>query len=77
MIEEIEIIPVPGFYKNEDGVLRHGPNYVIFPTGEELNIDLKDTYTYPVNDWYYFDSEEEARIFFNLPLPEETNGIYT
>ena len=58
-----------GFYKNENGELFHGPNYVIFPTNEELNIDLKDTYTYPVYGWYYFDSEEEARIFFNLPKP--------
>ena len=69
MIEET--IPVPGFYKNEDGILRHGPNFVLFHTGEELNIDLKDTYTYPIYDWYYFDSEELARIFFNLPAPKE------
>ena len=73
MIEET--IPTPGFYKKENQELLHGPNFVIFPTGEELNIDLKDTYTYPIYDWYYFDSEEDARIFFNLPLPEETNGI--
>lgn len=64
-----------GFYKNDNGTLIHGPNFVIFPDGIELNIDLKDTYTYPVSDWYYFDSEKEARIFFNLPLPEETDGI--
>jgi len=36
-----------------------------------LNLDLhylqKDTYTYPVQGWYWFDTEEEARIFFNLP----------
>jgi hypothetical protein len=75
MIEEIEIIPTPGFYEKENEELRYGPNYVMFPTGEEIDIDLKDTYTYPVNDWYYFDSEELARTFFNLPLPEETNGI--
>ena len=73
MIEET--IPTPGFYKKENEELLHGPNFVIFPDGIELSIDLKDTYTYPVNDWYYFDSEEDARIFFNLPLPETTNGI--
>lgn len=73
MIEET--IPTPGFYKKENEELLHGPNFVIFPDGIELDIDQKDTYTYPVNDWYYFDSEELARIFFNLPLPKETNGI--
>lgn len=73
MIEET--IPAPGFYKKENEELLHGPNFVIFPDGIELNIDQKDTYSYPVNDWYYFDSEELARIFFNLPLPKETNGI--
>jgi hypothetical protein len=75
-METIEIIPVPGFYKcDEESRLFCAPNYIIFPDGIELSIDQKDTYTYPVNDWYYFNSEEEARIFFNLPLPEETNGI--
>jgi len=64
-----------GFYKKENEELLHAPNFVIFPGGIELSIDQKDTFTYPVNDWYYFDSEELARIFFNLPLPEETNGI--
>jgi hypothetical protein len=70
-METIETIPVPGFYKcDEELRLFCAPNYIIFPDGIELSIDQKDTYTYPVNDWYYFDSEEEARIFFNLPLPE-------
>jgi hypothetical protein len=63
-----------GFYKNDNGELLHGPNFVLFPGGIELNIDLKDTFTYPVNDWYYFDSEQLARIFFNLPK-EETDGV--
>ena len=57
-----------GFYKNENGSLLYEPTYITFPGGIELSINFKDTYTYPVNDWYYFDSEEEARIFFNLPL---------
>ena len=54
-----------GFYMYDGTNLFHAPNFV---TGIdiELNIDLKDTYTYPVNDWYYFDSEEEAKTFFNL-----------
>jgi hypothetical protein len=55
-----------GFYKNDNGQLLYGPNYVIFPDGIELSIDQKDNYTYPVNDWYYFTSEEEAKTFFNI-----------
>lgn len=62
-----ENISSAGFYRNDNGQLQHGPNFVIFPDGIELNIDLKDTYNYPVNEWYYFDSEDSARIFFDLP----------
>ena len=54
-----------GFYKFEEGELLYAPDFVSAPTFE-LNIELKDTYTYPVEGWYYFDSEEEAKIFFNM-----------
>jgi hypothetical protein len=33
-----------------------------------LNRDQKDDHSYPVNGWYWFDTEEEARLFFDLPL---------
>lgn len=33
----------------------------------QLLTEDKDTYTYPIDGWYWFDSEEEAREFFNLP----------
>ena len=33
----------------------------------QLLTEDKDTYTYPVDNWYWFNSEEEAREFFNLP----------
>lgn len=59
-----------GFYKNDFGDLLYGPNYVL---GGSYNLykAQKDTYTYPIGGWYWFDSEEEARIFFNLPKPPE------
>ena len=63
-----------GFYMYNGTDLFYAPTFVS-GLGIELTIDQKDSYTYPINDWYYFDSEELARIFFNLPLPEETNGI--
>lgn len=57
-----------GFYKlDNNGDLLYGPNFVIMPAGIELDITQKDSYTYPINDWYYFASEAEARTFFNLP----------
>ena len=37
----------------------------------ELKKENKDTLTLPVDDWYWFESEEEARTFFNLPKEEE------
>lgn len=36
----------------------------------QLLTEDKDIYTYPIDGWYWFNSEEEAREFFNLP-PQE------
>jgi hypothetical protein len=53
------------FYKLlEDGFLSFGPyvhsaEYMLLE-GEHLN------YTYPVDGWYWFDTEEEANTFFNI-----------
>jgi hypothetical protein len=59
-----------GFYKNDEGLL-YAPNSVSGP-GFDLAKEAKDGYTYPVEDWYWFDSEAEAREFFGLPpIPEE------
>ena len=33
----------------------------------ELRQEFKDKYQYPVDGWVWFDTEEEARIFFNCP----------
>ena len=33
----------------------------------QLLTEDKDIYTYPTDGWYWFDSEDEAREFFNLP----------
>lgn len=59
-----------GFYKNEDGHLLTGPNYVLSGS-YSLYRELKDTYTYPIGDWYWFDSIEEACLFFQIDLPED------
>lgn len=62
---EEEIIDTSGFYKNENGTLIFGPNSVL-NKDFELHREEKDTYEYPVEGFHWFDSEAEARTFFNL-----------
>jgi hypothetical protein len=54
-----------GFYKL-DGSLLYGPNYVL-NANYELRRETRDDHSYPVDGWYWFDTEEEARLFFDLP----------
>lgn len=58
-----------GFYKI-DGDLLFGPNFVL-NANYELRRDTKDQHTYPVDGWYWIDSEQQAREFFGL-APIET-----
>lgn len=60
-----------GFYKVDDTILLFGPNFVLNQKYELLRAD-HTRYEYPVDGWYWFDSEEEARTFFNLPPKEPT-----
>lgn len=57
-----------GFYMFDGGIV-YAPTFVHSP---DFYIDRgeKDTYTYPVGGWYWFDSKEEARAFFGLPLED-------
>lgn len=54
-----------GFYALIDGELFFAPNFVESATFSLHRAD-KDTYTYPVNGWSWFDSEQEAKTFFNI-----------
>jgi len=56
-----------GFYKNDNDTLLYAPNFVD-NKDYKLEKNQKDTYQYPVYGWYWFESEDEARSFFNLPL---------
>lgn len=58
-----------GFYKL-DGLLIYGPNFVL-NAAYELRRDTHAQHTYPVDGWYWFDSEAEARAFWNLPEDED------
>ena len=59
-----------GFYKL-DGDLLYGPNFVL-NKDYELRKETYDQNNYPVDGWYWFDSEDEARTHFNLPPKEDT-----
>ena len=64
-----------GFYKL-DGDLLFGPNFVL-NANYELRRGTQEQHTYPVDGWYWFDSEEEARSFFGVvspPAQEISNG---
>jgi hypothetical protein len=80
----------PGFYKvDPSGIVIYGPNYVFGPYDQyKLLREEKDTYTYPIDGWYWFDTEQEAYEFFQIewypevytmglskPLLNETNNI--
>jgi hypothetical protein len=53
-----------GFYKF-DNELMYGPNYVLAPSFQ-LYRENKDEYEYPLDGWYWFDSEDEANRFFGI-----------
>jgi hypothetical protein len=54
-----------GFYKLVNDELSFGPNGVTGPN-VDLVKELKDAYEYPVDGWYWFDSEQAAKEFWNL-----------
>jgi hypothetical protein len=63
-----------GFYKNEYGVLLHGSEDVFGPTFTLLR-DQHESYEYPVDGWYWFDTEEEARSFLGESLLDLSNDF--
>ena len=54
-----------GFYKL-DADLLYGPNFVL-NANYELRRETHDQHTYPIDGWYWFDFEDDARLFFDLP----------
>lgn len=53
------------FYKEDNGSLLIGENFVYSPT-VTLKTEDKDNFTYPQDGWYWFDTEDEAYSFFGL-----------
>lgn len=51
-----------GFYKqNEEGEWMYAPNFV-YSAEYELVKDEKDTYTYPVDGWIWYDEHPEPLV---------------
>lgn len=61
-----------GFYKYESETLLHGPNFVL-TSNFELRAESKDQHEYPIDGWSWFDTIEDACLFFNIPVPEGDN----
>lgn len=59
-----------GFYKF-DFELKYA-ELGVYCNDYQLNREAKDIYKYPVDGWYWFDSDEDARKFFNFPEIEES-----
>jgi hypothetical protein len=49
-----------GFYKEENGELLYGPNFVL-NKNYELRRETHEQHNYPVDGWFWFDSELEAK----------------
>lgn len=62
----------PGFYKlNEAGDdFFYGPYRITSPT-YTLMAEHHNMYIYPHDGWYWFDSEDQARAFFGLEVPDD------
>jgi hypothetical protein len=58
-----------GFYKKQNEELLYAPN-IVAGSGYVLLKQDKDAYQYPVDGWSWFESEEEARLFFETSIEE-------
>lgn len=65
-----------GFYKNDNGQLLYGPNFVL-NKDYELRRENKDNYNYPIDGWVWFEDKDEAYVYFNIEKPlENTNNDF-
>jgi len=58
-----------GFYKYEGEQLLHGPNFVLnseYALFRENINEFKSGEILPIDGWYWFDSADEAKTFFNI-----------
>lgn len=58
---EEEILDTSGFYKNDNGTLLFGPNFVL-NANYELRRETHEQHNYPIDGWFWFDTEQDAVI---------------
>lgn len=58
-----------GFYKIDENNILYAPN-IVWNANYILEIGKKDIYSFPIDGWYWFMEENEARQFFGLSLIE-------
>jgi len=64
-----------GFYKlDHDGSFLYGRFYVL-NANYELHRHLKDTYTYPVDGWSWYESEQSAMLALGYVPPKTEEEI--
>lgn len=63
-----------GFYTKTNNKLIYGRGTIYAPT-YKLSKDLKDTYEYPIHGWTWFDSLEEACLFFDIDFEEYKKSL--
>jgi hypothetical protein len=68
LLKENNMEQIAAFYKvDQDGVFLQAPNFVFGAyDAYQLLKTNRTEYTYPVDGWYWFDTLDEAREFFNL-----------
>ena len=65
---------VEGITSGEEYILYVGENTVQAP-GFTLLAEDKDSYTYPVDGWYWYDTDEDASLALGITIGgEEPNG---
>jgi len=54
------------YYSYLNDTLLSGP-CITFPSGEYIDAETAPSLTYPYNGWYWFETEQEAKLFFGIP----------
>jgi hypothetical protein len=54
-----------GFYKKENDTILYAPN-IVEGDGYVLVAQDKDQYEYPIHEWTWFDSQEEAESLLEV-----------
>ena len=55
-MDDSGIITTEGFYKQDGDNWIYAPNFV-YSDGYELKKELKDTYTYPIDGWVWYNQQ--------------------